>query len=68
MRRHELTGEKRTIITSWPNIKDDLGSFLSDTDAWVITQLRDAYKTKDWDAVNTLLEIMDFVHNLSHSH
>jgi len=51
-----------------PNIKDDLGSFLSDTDAWVITQLRDAYKTKDWDAVNTLLEIMDFVHNLSHSH
>lgn len=63
-----MTGNKQTIVTSWPQIKDDLGTFLSDTDAWVITQLRDACKTKDWDAVNTLLEIMDFVHNLSHSH
>jgi len=63
-----LTEKKQTIITSWPQIKDDLGIFLSDTDAWMITQLRDAYKTKDWEAVKTLLEIMDFVHNISHSH
>lgn len=63
-----MTEKKQTIITSWPQIKDDLGIFLSDTDAWMITQLRDAYKTKDWEAVKTLLEIMDFVHNISHSH
>ena len=57
-----------TIINSWPRLKDDLGAFLSDTDAWVIVQLRSAYETKDWDEVRKLLEIMDFVHNLSHSH
>ena len=57
-----------TIINSWPYLQDDLGAFLSDTDAWVITHLRNAYETKNWDAVGKLLEIMDFVHNLSHSH
>jgi hypothetical protein len=63
-----LSVNKHNIIDSWPQLKDDLGTFLSDTDAWMITQLRDAYKTKDWEAVKTLLEIMDFLHNLSHSH
>ena len=63
-----MSETKHTIINSWPQLQDDLGSFLSDTDAWVITQLRKAYKTKDWDAVGKLLEIMEFVHNLSHSH
>jgi len=63
-----LSENIHTIINSWPYLKDDLGEFLSDTDAWVITQLRNAYETKDWDAVGKLLEIMDFVHNLSHSH
>lgn len=68
MRREALSDNKHTIINSWPQLKDDLGNFLSDTDAWVITRLREAYKSKDWDAVGRLLEIMDFVHNLSHSH
>jgi len=63
-----LSENIHTIINSWPHIKDDLGAFLSDTDAWVITQLRSAYEAKNWEAVSTLLEIMDFVHNLSHSH
>ena len=59
---------KRNLIDSWPQLKDDLGTFLSDTDAWVITQLRSAYQAKDWETVSTLLEIMEFVHSLSHSH
>ena len=63
-----MSDNKHTIINSWPQLQDDLGAFLSDTDAWVITQLQKAYKTKDWDAVGKLLEIMEFVHNLSHSH
>lgn len=63
-----MSDNKHTIISSWPHLKDDLGTFLSDTDAWVIVQLTRAYETKDWDAVGKLLEIMDFVHNLSHSH
>ena len=63
-----MSVDKQNIIDSWPQLKDDLGTFLSDTDEWVITQLRSAYETRDWEAVSTLLEIMDFVHNLSHSH
>jgi hypothetical protein len=63
-----LAKNKHTIIDSWPQLRDDLSIFLSDTDAWVITQLRSAYETKDWDAVSKLLEIMDFVHSMSHSH
>lgn len=63
-----MSQDKSTILNSWPELKDDLGDFLSDTDAWVISELKKAYKTKDWEAVSRLLEIMDFVHNLSHSH
>ncbi|UCD10045.1 MAG: hypothetical protein JSU79_05235 [Dehalococcoidales bacterium] len=63
-----MSESNHTILDSWPQLKDDLGTFLSDTDAWVISQLRNAYEKKDWDAVGKLLEIMDFVHNLSHSH
>jgi len=63
-----LSADKHSIIDSWPQLKDDLSIFLSDTDAWVIAKLTSAYKTKDWEAVGTLLEIMDFVHNLSHGH
>lgn len=63
-----MSENKPSIINNWPYLKDDLGMFLSDTDAWVISKLRSAYETKDWDAVGKLLEIMDFVHNLSHAH
>ncbi len=63
-----MSEKKHTIIDSWPSLKNDLGTFLTDTDAWVIAQLTDAYDTKDWNAVGKLLEIMNFVHNLSHSH
>ena len=63
-----MSDNKRTIIDSWSSLKGDLETFLTDTDAWVIDQLTDAYHTKDWNAVSKLLEIMNFVHNLSHSH
>ena len=63
-----MSENKRTIIDSWPSLKDEMEIFLSDTDAWVINQLSSAYDTKDWNAVGKLLEIMIFVHNLSHSH
>jgi hypothetical protein len=36
-----------TILESWPMLKEDLISFLSDTDAWVITELKKACETKD---------------------
>ncbi len=59
---------KQTILETWPQLKDDLAGFLTDTDAWVIAELKKARDTKDWDAVGKLLEVMDFVHNMSHSH
>jgi len=49
-------------------LKEDLISFLSDTDAWVITELKKAYKTKDWGRIAKVIDVMDSVHDLSHSH
>jgi len=57
-----------TILESWPMLKEDLISFLSDTDAWVITELRKACEVKDWGRISNLIDVMDSVHNLSHSH
>ena len=57
-----------TILESWPELKEDLMSFLSDTDAWVIAELKDAYSAKDWGKIVKVIEIMESVHTISHSH
>ena len=57
-----------TILESWPMLKEDLISFLSDTDAWVIAELRKACETQDWDKISNVIDVMDSIHNLSHSH
>jgi hypothetical protein len=59
---------EHTILESWPMLKEDLISFLSDTDAWVIAELKKASETSDWGRIRNLIEVMDSVHNLSHSH
>jgi hypothetical protein len=48
-------------------LKEDLISFLGDTDAWVITELKKAWETKDWGKIANV-DVMDSIHNLSHSH
>ena len=63
-----MSNTEYTILESWPMLKGDLISFLSDTDAWVITELRKACKTKDWGRVSNVIDVMDSLHNLSHSH
>ncbi len=40
---------KYTITESWPALKEDLISFLSDTDAWIIDELKNAHGAKDWE-------------------
>jgi hypothetical protein len=57
-----------TILESWPMLKEDLISFLSDTDAWVITELKKAYEDKDWGKISNIIDVMDSIHNLSPSH
>jgi hypothetical protein len=57
-----------TILESWPMLKEDLISFLSDTDAWVIAELKKACATQDWDKISNVIDVMDSIHNLSHSH
>ncbi len=57
-----------TILESWPALKEDLNSFLSDTDAWIISELKKAKVAKDWQTVGNVIEVMELVHNLSHSH
>jgi hypothetical protein len=59
---------KYKIMESWPMIKEDLMSFLSDTDAWLIAELKDAHKAKDWGKIDNVIDVMESVHTLSHSH
>ena len=59
---------KYTILESWPALKEDLISFLSDTDAWIIAELRNAHRAKDWGKILNVIEITESVHTLSHSH
>jgi len=63
-----MSDMKYTIIESWPMLKEDLMSFLSDTDAWIISELKDAHTANNWEKISKLIDIMDSVHNLSHSH
>ena len=63
-----MSDKEYTILKSWPMLKEDLVSFLSDTDAWVITELKKAYQSKDWGGISNIIDVMDSIHNLSHSH
>jgi hypothetical protein len=63
-----MSETKYTIIESWPMVKEDLMNFLSDTDAWIIAQLKNSHKDKDWEQISKVIGIMESVHHLSHSH
>jgi hypothetical protein len=63
-----MSDTEYTILGSWPMLKEDLISFLGDTDAWIITELRKAYRDKDWGRISNIIDVMDSVHDLSHSH
>ena len=63
-----MSNSKHTVLESWPMLKEDLMSFLSDTDAWIITELKKARRTKDWDRIAKVIDVMDSVQDLSHSH
>ncbi|MFC1910917.1 hypothetical protein ACFLXC_06555 [Chloroflexota bacterium] len=60
--------EKRTIVESWPGLREDLKNFLADTDAWIIFEFKKALEEKDWDSVQKVIDVMETVHNLSHAH
>jgi len=59
---------KYTILKSWPALKDDLAGLLSDTDAWVTSKLKEAHEAKDWGSIRNIIDIMELLHNMSHSH
>ena len=59
---------KNTIVESWPMLKEDLIDFLSDTDAWIIAELKKAHEVKDWVRINMVIDVMESVHALSHPH
>ncbi len=59
---------KRTILESWPALKEDLRSFLADTDAWIITELKKAHEANDRQKVQKVIDVMELVHNMSHEH
>lgn len=59
---------KQTVLDSWPAVKEDLMNFLADTDAWIIAEMVKAHQARDWDKVAKIVEVMESVHDLSHSH
>ena len=63
-----MSQTKYTILESWPALKEDLSSFLSDTDAWIISELKKAREASDWERVLNLTDVMELVHDISHSH
>ena len=63
-----MSQEKYTILESRPALKEDLQSFLSDTDAWVIFELKKAQESNDWGKVISLIDVIELVHNMSHYH
>ncbi len=63
-----MSEEKYTILESWPALKEDLEGFLSDTDAWTISELKKARSAKNWRTVDSIIEVMGFLHDLNHSH
>ncbi len=63
-----MSDRKQTILESWPMLKEDLVSFVSDTDAWVVAELKKASEAEDWRRVSSVIDLMDTLHNLSHSH
>ena len=63
-----MSERKCTILESWPMLKEDLESFLSDTDAWIIYELKKASKDHDWESVLKVIDVMESVHNINHSH
>jgi len=56
------------ILDYWPTIKDDLRDFASDTDAWIISELKQAHEAQDWGKVVKLIAVMEMVHNMAHAH
>jgi hypothetical protein len=62
-----MAEQKYTIIDSWPGLKDDLVSFLSDTDAWTIAELKKSRQNKNWEKIDKVIDIMESIHTLSHS-
>jgi hypothetical protein len=63
-----MADKAKTILDSWPGIKKDLLEFLSDSDAWVIAQLKEAHAAKNHENMDKLIDIMNSIHNLSHHH
>ncbi len=63
-----MSETKYTITESWPMLKDDLIHFLSDTDAWIIAELKKALQAKDWGKIHNVIDVMESVHAMSHSH
>ena len=63
-----MVQKKHTILESWPELKEDLSGFLSDTDAWIISELKKASEANDWGKVLKVIDVMELVHHMSHGH
>ena len=63
-----MSQAKHTILESWPGLKEDLGRFFACTDSWIISALKEAHEAKDWGKILIIIDVMELVHNMHHSH
>jgi len=57
-----MAENKSKILEFWPAIRDDLRNFLSDTDAWIIAEIKKAQEAEDWERVLKLIDMMSTIH------
>ncbi len=63
-----MSETRYTILESWPALREDLQRFLSDTDAWAISELKEAHEAKDWTKVLNVIDVMELLHSMPNSH
>ena len=59
-----MSNKKRTVLESWPILKNDLEKFISDRPRWLIDALEEARRKKGsqgWKDVETVINILQFL-------
>ena len=60
--------DKRTLLESWPMIREDFDAFTQDPTCWFIDRFEKAAGEKDWEAINKLIDIFKIINRAHEGH